>query len=143
MGYNTGGVAGAENHLQIGALTRRALGLGEDVHVTDADVARHAWRLAYGGGAPDAGDLGLSTPDACVDFVVGVVEAIEEVVGGRIAAGADVTIVKAHVSDEVGLWVQDFVADGGGKGASPALLEAAGKVAWAVADALVAQAGTT
>src|SRR5439155_8891656 len=91
--------------------TRAALGIGDWLPATRGNIAAHAWRLAYG--EQEAAAVGIGTPgmDTSTDLVVGAVEATEEVVIDRLAQGFDADKTRAWLSDEVGGWVRDFLAD--------------------------------
>jgi hypothetical protein len=91
--------------------TRAALGMGDWLPATRGNIAAHAWRLAYG--EQEAAAVGIGTPgmDTSTDLVVGAVEATEEVVIDRLAQGFDADKTRAWLSDEVGGWVRDFLAD--------------------------------
>jgi hypothetical protein len=91
--------------------TRAALDIGDWLPATRGNVAAHAWRLAYG--EQEAAAVGIGTPgmDTSTDLVVGAVEATEEVVIDRLAEGYDPDKTMAWLSDEVGGWVRDFLAD--------------------------------
>ena len=61
--------------------TRQVLGLPDYVPVPRVEVASQAWFLAGLGQAGQAGSLELDLhDDAAVDFVVGIVEAVEDFV---------------------------------------------------------------
>jgi hypothetical protein len=88
--------------------TRQALGLPEFLPAPRSEVARHACRLLADEWEAACRDERL------VDFVVGVVEAVDDVV----ATSSSVVQLQLNLVEraeaEAASWLVDFLADGGG-----------------------------
>lgn len=97
--------------IELELVTRRALGLPEWLPTTRGNVAAHAWRLAYGEHESVVLRVGQPGMDRSTDLVVGTVEATEEVVTEKLAQGYDADKTHALIAEEVGGWVEDFLAD--------------------------------
>ncbi len=104
-------VAEPGDAIELQLVTRRALGLPEWLPSTRGNVAAHAWRLAYGEREAVALRVGQPGMDRSTDLVVGTVEATEEVVTQKLAEGYDADKTHALIAEEVGGWVEDFLAD--------------------------------
>jgi len=93
--------------------TRQVLGLPDYVPVPRVEVASQAWFLAGLGQAGQAGSLELDLhDDAAVDFVVGIVEAVEDFVVRAIDAARWPADLDLRAEAEAVGWVDDFLADG-------------------------------
>jgi hypothetical protein len=103
--------------------TRQILGLPDYLPVPRVDVASQAWYLA---GLSQAGSLELDLhDDAAVDFVVGIVEAVEDFIVRATDAGRWPADLDLRAEAEAVGWVDDFLADGS---AAPPGFAAAGDV---------------
>ena len=95
--------------------TRQVLGLPDYVPVPRVEVASQAWYLAGLGqaGLGQAGALELDLhDDAAVDFVVGIVEAVEDFVVRAIDSARWPADLDTRAEAEAVGWVDDFLADG-------------------------------
>lgn len=88
--------------------TRQALGLPEFLPADRTDVARHACRLLAGEWEAACADERL------VDFVVGVVEAVDEFVATAESSAILPPDLVERAEAEAASWLVDFLADGGG-----------------------------
>jgi hypothetical protein len=103
----TGGV-GDTGFVGLARRTRQALSLPEFLPAPRMDVARHACRLLSDDWEAACRDERL------VDFVVGVVEAVDDLVA-TIAVGAELPLnLVERAEAEAASWLVDFLADGGG-----------------------------
>lgn len=99
---------GQPGFVGLARTTRQALGLPEFLPPKRSDVARHACRLL-------AGDWEAACADErLVDFVVGVVEAVDEFVASAESGGTGVEDLEGRAEVEAASWLVDFLADGGG-----------------------------
>jgi hypothetical protein len=88
--------------------TRQALGLPEFLPPPRTAVARHACRLL-------AGDWEAACADErLVDFVVGVVEAVDDIVASTNSSVYLPPNLLERAEAEAASWLVDFLADGGG-----------------------------
>jgi hypothetical protein len=99
---------GQPGYVGLARSTRQALGLPEFLPAPRTDVAREACRLVAGDGQVVGADERL------VDFVVGVVEAVDDIVAsvGSVAELPPDMVERAEA--EAASWLGDFLADGGG-----------------------------
>ena len=88
--------------------TRQALGLPEFLPAPRTEVARHACRLL-------ANDWEAAcTDERLVDFVVGVVEAVDDIVASTKSSAELPPNLVERAEAEAASWLVDFLADGGG-----------------------------
>jgi hypothetical protein len=99
---------GQPGFVGLARTTRQALGLPEFLPLKRIDVARHACGLLPGDWEAACEDERL------VDFVVGIVEAVDEFVASAESGSAGVRDLEGRVEAEAASWLVDFLADGGG-----------------------------
>jgi hypothetical protein len=99
---------GQPGFVGLARTTRQALGLPEFLPAKRSDVARHACQLLAGDWESACADERL------VDFVVGVVEAVDEFVASAESSGTEVDDLEGRAEVEAASWLVDFLADGGG-----------------------------
>jgi hypothetical protein len=88
--------------------TRQALGLAEFLPAHRTEVALHACHLLAGEWEAACADERL------IDFVVGVVEAVDEFVASAESNATLPPDLAARAEAEAASWLVDFLADGGG-----------------------------
>ena len=88
--------------------TRQALGLPEFLPAHRTEVALHACRLLAGEWEAACADERL------IDFVVGVVEAVDEFVAAAESSHTLPPDLVERAEAEAASWLVDFLADGGG-----------------------------
>ena len=88
--------------------TRQALGLPEFLPADRTEVALHACRLLAGEWEAACADERL------IDFVVGVVEAVDEFVAAAETSSTLPPDLVERAETEAASWLVDFLADGGG-----------------------------
>jgi hypothetical protein len=99
---------GQPGFVGLARATRQALGLPEFLPPKRTDVARHACRLLPGDW------LAACDDERLVDFLVGVVEAVDEFVASAESSGVGVDDLEGRAEAEAASWLVDFLADGGG-----------------------------
>jgi hypothetical protein len=99
---------GQPGFVGLARTTRQALGLPEFLPPKRIDVARHACRLLPGNWEAACDDERL------VDFLVGIVEAVDEFVASAESSVAGVQDLEGRAEVEAASWLVDFLADGGG-----------------------------
>jgi hypothetical protein len=105
MTTNSGGQPG---FVGLARRTRQALGLPEFLPAHRTEVALHACRLLAGEWEAACADERL------IDFVVGVVEAVDEFVAAAESSNTLPPDLVERAEAEAASWLVDFLADGGG-----------------------------
>ena len=102
----TGG--GQPGFVGLARRTRQALGLPEFLPAHRTEVALHACRLLDGEWEAACADERL------IDFVVGVVESVDEFVAAAESSSTLPPDLVERAEAEAASWLVDFLADGGG-----------------------------